>query len=101
DVDPMKISVLIPTTGDIARLREHAELADQLGYDSVNCSHIAARDSFTPLAGLACLAPSVTLATAVAPIYHRSPASMAQTAATVDDLSGGRFRLRLGARSRA
>jgi alkanesulfonate monooxygenase SsuD/methylene tetrahydromethanopterin reductase-like flavin-dependent oxidoreductase (luciferase family) len=59
----------------------------------VNCSHIAARDSFTTLAGLAHLAPSVTLATSVAPIYHRSPASMAQTAATVDDLSGGRFGL--------
>ena len=92
----MKTSVLIPTTGDIATVREHAELADQLGYDSVNCSHIAARDSFATLAGLAHLAPSVTLATAVAPIYHRSPASMAQTAATIDDLSGGRFRLGLG-----
>ena len=72
-----------------------------LGYDSVNCSHIAARDSFTTLAGLAHLAPSVTLATAVAPIYHRSPASMAQTAATIDDLSGGRFRLGLGTGHRA
>jgi alkanesulfonate monooxygenase SsuD/methylene tetrahydromethanopterin reductase-like flavin-dependent oxidoreductase (luciferase family) len=82
-----------PGTGDIATVREHATLADQLGYDSVNCSHIAARDSFTTLAGLAHLAPSVTLATSVAPIYHRSPASMAQTAATVDDLSGGRFGL--------
>ena len=92
----MKISVLIPTTGDIETVREHAAMADQLGYDSVNCSHIAARDSFTTLAGLAHLAPSVTLATAVAPIYHRSPASMAQTAATIDDLSGGRFRLGLG-----
>src|SRR4029077_9657875 len=40
--------------------------------------------------------PRARLATAVAPIYHRSPASMAQTAATVDDLSGGRFRLGLG-----
>ena len=50
------------------------------------------RVRFTTLAALAHLAPSVTLATAVAPIYHRSPASMAQTAATVDDLSGGRFR---------
>jgi alkanesulfonate monooxygenase SsuD/methylene tetrahydromethanopterin reductase-like flavin-dependent oxidoreductase (luciferase family) len=96
DVEPVKISVLIPTTGDIATVREHAAMADQLGYDSVNCSHIAARDSFTTLAGLAHLAPSVTLATAVAPIYHRSPASMAQTAATLDDLSGGRFRLGLG-----
>src|SRR6478609_11150267 len=92
----VKTSVLIPTTGDIAAVREHAAMAEQLGYDSINCSHIAARDSFTTLAGLAHLAPSVTLATAVAPIYHRSPASMAQTAATVDDLSGGRFRLGLG-----
>ena len=97
----MKTSVLIPTAGDIATVREHAALADRLGYDSVNCSHIAARDSFTTLAGLAHLAPSVTLATAVAPIYHRSPASMAQTAATVDDLSGGRFRLGLGTGHRA
>jgi alkanesulfonate monooxygenase SsuD/methylene tetrahydromethanopterin reductase-like flavin-dependent oxidoreductase (luciferase family) len=101
DVDTLKTSVLIPTTGDIATVREHAAVADQLGYDSVNCSHIAARDSFTTLAGLAHLAPSVTLATAVAPIYHRSPASMAQTAATVDDLSGGRFRLGLGTGHRA
>jgi alkanesulfonate monooxygenase SsuD/methylene tetrahydromethanopterin reductase-like flavin-dependent oxidoreductase (luciferase family) len=97
----MKTSVLIPTSGDITTVREYAVLADELGYDSVNCSHIAARDSFTTLAGLAHLAPSVTLATAVAPIYHRSPASMAQTAATVDDLSGGRFRLGLGTGHRA
>src|SRR6202451_879660 len=101
NVHPMKISVLIPTTGDIATVREHAALADRLGSDSVNCSHISARDSFTTLAGLAHLAPSVTLATAVAPIYHRSPASMAPTAATIDDLSGGRFRLGLGTGHRA
>src|ERR1700756_5220311 len=92
----MKTSVLIPTTGDIATVREHAAMADRLRYDPINRSHIAARDSFGTLAGLAHLAPSVTLGTAVAPIYHRSPASMAQTAATVDDLSGGRFRLGLG-----
>ena len=97
----MKTSVLIPTTGDIGTVREQAALADRLGYDSINCSHIAARDSFTTLAGLAHLAPSVTLATSVAPIYHRSPASMAQTAATIDDLSGGRFRLCLGTGHRA
>src|SRR6204780_3990503 len=97
----MKTSVLIPTTGDIATVREHAALADQRGYRSVNCSKLAPRDSFPPLAGLAHLAPSVTLGTSVAPIYHRSPASMAQTAATIDDLSGGRFRLGLGPGHRA
>ena len=44
DVKTVKISVLIPTTGDIATVREHAAMADQLGYDSVNCSHNAEPD---------------------------------------------------------
>ncbi len=92
----MTVSVLLPTTGSWAGIVAHAELADHLGYESINCSHISARDSFTTLAGLAAVAGRARLATAVAPIYHRSPASMAQTAATVDDLCGGRFRLGLG-----
>src|SRR6184192_3339549 len=92
----MRTSTLIPTTGEFGTVVAHAALAGELGYDSVLCSHIAARDSFTTLAALAGAAPTAALGTAVAPIYHRSPASMAQTAATVDDLSGGRFRLGLG-----
>ena len=74
----------------------HARLADELGYDSIMLSHIAARDSFTMAAALAMRTERVAIGTAVAPLYHRSPASMAQTAATVDDISGGRFRLGLG-----
>jgi alkanesulfonate monooxygenase SsuD/methylene tetrahydromethanopterin reductase-like flavin-dependent oxidoreductase (luciferase family) len=92
----MSVSVLVPTTGEWSEVVGHAALADELGYESINCSHISARDSFTTLAALANVAPHARLATAVAPIYHRSPASMAQTAATVDDLSGERFRLGLG-----
>jgi len=92
----MKLSALIPTTGEFDLIVRHARLADELGFESINCSHISARDSFTTLAALAAAAPRVQLGTAVAPIYHRSPASMAQTAATLDDLSGGRFRLGLG-----
>jgi alkanesulfonate monooxygenase SsuD/methylene tetrahydromethanopterin reductase-like flavin-dependent oxidoreductase (luciferase family) len=74
----------------------YARLADGLGYDSLNCSHIASRDSFAVLAALAMVTDRVALGTAVAPLYHRSPASMAQVAATVDDISGGRFRLGVG-----
>ncbi|MEZ0053995.1 alkanesulfonate monooxygenase SsuD/methylene tetrahydromethanopterin reductase-like flavin-dependent oxidoreductase (luciferase family) [Mycobacterium sp. MAA66] len=92
----MTVSVLVPTTGPWSEVAGYAALADELGYESVNCSHISARDSFTTLAALAVSAPHVRLGTAVAPLYHRSPASMAQTGATVDDLSGGRFRLGLG-----
>ena len=91
-----KLSCLIPTTGPRGELLKLATLADELGYESINCSHISARDSFTTLAAMAMVTNRAALGTAVAPIYHRSPASMAQTAATVNDLSAGRFRLGLG-----
>jgi alkanesulfonate monooxygenase SsuD/methylene tetrahydromethanopterin reductase-like flavin-dependent oxidoreductase (luciferase family) len=90
------LSCLIPPRESFSAAAGHAELAEELGYDSVNCTHIAARDSFTVLAALAMRTRRISLGTAVAPIYHRSPASMAQTAATIDDLSNGRFRLGLG-----
>ncbi|HEX4221590.1 MAG TPA: LLM class flavin-dependent oxidoreductase [Pseudonocardiaceae bacterium] len=92
----MPLSCQIPTIEPFEAMIGYARLADELGYHTIACSHIAARDSFTALAGLAMATERVRLATAVAPIYHRSPASMAQTAATIDDLSGGRFRLGLG-----
>lgn len=90
------LSCQIPALDSFAAAIRHAELAEALGYASINCSHIAARDSFSVLAALAMRTNRVDLGTAVAPIYHRSPASMAQTAATIDDLSGHRFRLGLG-----
>jgi len=93
---PRALSCIIPAGESFAAAVGYAELAEALGYDSINSTHIAARDSFTLLAGLAMRTQRIALGTAVAPIYHRSPASMAQTAATVDDLSGGRFRLGLG-----
>jgi alkanesulfonate monooxygenase SsuD/methylene tetrahydromethanopterin reductase-like flavin-dependent oxidoreductase (luciferase family) len=90
------LSFQLRPTESFASTVEYAQLADELGYDTIMCSHIAARDSFTTLAALAQHTQRVRLATAVAPIYHRSPASMAQTAATVDDASAGRFILGLG-----
>jgi alkanesulfonate monooxygenase SsuD/methylene tetrahydromethanopterin reductase-like flavin-dependent oxidoreductase (luciferase family) len=92
----MPLSCAIPAFESFDGAARYARLADELGYDSINFSHIAARDSFTMAAALAVLTDRVALGITVAPIYHRSPASMAQTAATVDDISGGRFRLGVG-----
>jgi alkanesulfonate monooxygenase SsuD/methylene tetrahydromethanopterin reductase-like flavin-dependent oxidoreductase (luciferase family) len=92
----MPVSCAIPALAPFEETIRYARLADRLGYDSIHFSHIASRDSFTMAAALAVHTDRVGLATAVAPIYHRSPASMAQTAATVDDISCGRFRLGLG-----
>jgi alkanesulfonate monooxygenase SsuD/methylene tetrahydromethanopterin reductase-like flavin-dependent oxidoreductase (luciferase family) len=92
----MSLSCAIPPFEPFDQAARFARLADQLGYDSINFSHIAARDSFTLAAALAAVTERVGLGTTVAPIYTRSPASMAQTAATVDELSAGRFRLGIG-----
>jgi alkanesulfonate monooxygenase SsuD/methylene tetrahydromethanopterin reductase-like flavin-dependent oxidoreductase (luciferase family) len=51
---------------------EHARLADELGYDSVLCSHIAARDSFTVLAALGMLTRRVRLGTVGPPERDRA-----------------------------
>ena len=90
------ISCSVPPFEPFSAAVGHARLAEELGYDAIMFSHIAARDSFTLASALAVHTERIGLATAVAPLYHRSPASMAQTAATVDDISGGRFRLGLG-----
>jgi len=91
-----RIAVLLPTGGDLAELLENAALADSYGYEAINCSHIASRDAFATIARLSAHIQNATLGTAVAPIYHRSPASMAQAAATLADMTAGRFRLGLG-----
>ena len=90
------ISCSVPPFEPFGAAVGHARLAEELGYDAIMFSHIASRDSFTLASALAVHTERIGLATAVAPLYHRSPASMAQTAATVDDISGGRFRLGLG-----
>jgi F420-dependent oxidoreductase-like protein len=73
-----------------------AGLAEELGYESVFVTHIAGRDSITLLTGYACRTSRVKLGTGVIPIYARTPANMAQSFATLDDLSGGRAIAGLG-----
>ena len=63
----------------IARVR----LAEELGYDAAYVTHIAGRDSLTVLAGYAAATSRIGLGTGVVPIYTRTPATMAQTAATL------------------
>lgn len=70
--------------------------ADQLGFDSVYTTHIAGRDSLTLLMAYASVSERVRLGTGVLPIFSRTPVATAQTAATIDEFSGGRMVLGLG-----
>jgi alkanesulfonate monooxygenase SsuD/methylene tetrahydromethanopterin reductase-like flavin-dependent oxidoreductase (luciferase family) len=75
---------------------ERVKLAESLRYESVYVTHIAGRESLTVLTAYALATSRIRVGTGVVPIYTRTPATMAQTAATIDELSGGRLTLGLG-----
>ncbi len=73
-----------------------AQQAEAVGFDSVWVSEAWGSDAVSVLAFLAARTGRVRLGTAILPIGSRTPALIAQTAATLDLLSGGRFLLGLG-----
>ena len=73
-----------------------AQEADRLGYAVVWAAEAYGSDSPSVLAWLAGQTRRIDLGAAVMQIPARSPAMTAMTAATIDALSGGRFRLGLG-----
>ena len=75
---------------------ERARRADSLGFDSIYTTQIAGRDAFTVLAEFGHVTSRVRLGTGVVPIFARTPVAMAQVAATIDEVTGGRMVLGLG-----
>lgn len=109
---PLKVGVQLPEVEWEARwsdLRALALRAEELGFDSVWCGdHLLYRppgeasargpwEAWTMLAGLAAVTPQITLGPLVAATAFHAPAMLAKMAATVDEISGGRLVLGLGA----
>jgi alkanesulfonate monooxygenase SsuD/methylene tetrahydromethanopterin reductase-like flavin-dependent oxidoreductase (luciferase family) len=97
----MAIGCFIPAARGLDAAIERVKLAESLGYETVYVTHIAGRESLTVLTAYALATSKIRVGTGVVPIYTRTPATMAQTAATVDELSGGRLTLGLGVSHRA
>jgi F420-dependent oxidoreductase-like protein len=70
--------------------------AERLGFSSVWTAEAYGNDAATVLAFLAAKTSTIELGSGIFQIPGRSPAMAAMTAATIDTLSGGRFRLGLG-----
>ena len=92
----MKISTTIGFEGDPERLARQARDLESAGVDLLWGAEIYGYDLVSTLAYVAANTERVELMTGIIPLYSRSPALIAQTAATLDALSGGRFVLGLG-----
>src|SRR6201991_1238562 len=73
-----------------------AQEAERLGYSVVWAAEAYGSDVPTVLAWVAAQTTRIDVGSAILQIPGRSPAMTAMTAATLDTLSGGRFRLGLG-----
>jgi alkanesulfonate monooxygenase SsuD/methylene tetrahydromethanopterin reductase-like flavin-dependent oxidoreductase (luciferase family) len=109
---PLKVGIQLPEVEWEARwpdLRAMALRAEELGFDSVwTGDHLLYRrpgddrargpwEAWTLLAALAAVTSRVTLGPLVAATAFHAPAMLAKQAATVDEISGGRLVLGLGA----
>jgi F420-dependent oxidoreductase-like protein len=72
------------------------QAADRLGYDVLWIAEVYGWDAFTVLTDIACHTERIKLGTGIINVFSRSPALIAQSAASLDHISGGRFILGLG-----
>jgi alkanesulfonate monooxygenase SsuD/methylene tetrahydromethanopterin reductase-like flavin-dependent oxidoreductase (luciferase family) len=92
----MALGCFVSTGRSLEQAIARVQRAEELGYESAYVTHIAGRESLTVVTAYALSTSRIRVGTGVVPIYTRTPATMAQTAATIDDLAAGRLNLGLG-----
>lgn len=96
---PRRPGMTVPLAGPLHLQRDRiVELAD-LGFTDVWSAESDAGDGLTPLALASVWEPRLRLGTAILPAYTRSPALLAQCAASMADAAPGRFVLGIGSSS--
>lgn len=90
----MARGVLLPSVTE-ATAPEFATRIEELGYDAVWTGELWGTDAFVQLTALA-ERTDLALGTAIANVFSRSPATLAQAAATLDERADGPVRLGIG-----
>ena len=92
-----RIAAAVAPGRSVEQAADRARFAEEIGCDSVWINQLPSeRDASLVLTTYARVTQRVGLGTFVLPIYTRHPTAMAQMTATLDELSGGRFRLGIG-----
>jgi probable F420-dependent oxidoreductase len=97
---PLRWGITIPLPG--VSLADHREILREIvdfGYTDCWTMETSGFDAFTPLALAAAWAPELRLGTAIASVFTRGPALLAQSAAALADAAPGRFVLGIGSSS--
>ena len=96
---PKRLAVTIGFAGSPEQTREvikRVQIAEEVGVEAVFTAETWGRDQFSLLTQVALATSKINIGTGIAPVFGRSPAVLAMTAATLDELSGGRVVLGLG-----
>jgi alkanesulfonate monooxygenase SsuD/methylene tetrahydromethanopterin reductase-like flavin-dependent oxidoreductase (luciferase family) len=91
----MATDLLLPMVADVEDA-ERARRAESLGYEGLWLGELWGASAVVRLTEIAARTQEIELGTAILNVFSRTPAMLAMTAATLDDVSGGRFRLGVG-----
>lgn len=94
----LRLGVILPYADHLPREMTvaYVQAADKLGYDAVWVAEAYGWDSVTIMTQLAVNTQRIKIASGIVNVFSRSPALIAQTAASLDHITDGRFVLGLG-----
>jgi probable F420-dependent oxidoreductase len=96
---PTRLALSLPVPGDLDATLARAEWAEQQGFESLWLADSGDLDALTVAPLVAARTRRARIGTAVVPVFSRTPALLASTAATIAAAAPGRFVLGLGASS--
>lgn len=93
----MRLGIVIDYADDFAASVPLVREAERVGVDLVSVAEAYSFDAVSRLGYLAAVTERVTLMSAILQVFSRTPTMIGMTAAGLDDVSGGRFELGIGA----
>jgi alkanesulfonate monooxygenase SsuD/methylene tetrahydromethanopterin reductase-like flavin-dependent oxidoreductase (luciferase family) len=93
----VRLGIVVDYSDDFRAAAAEVVEAERIGVDVVSVAEAYSFDAVSRLGYLAAVTSTMTIASGILPLFSRTPTMIGMTAAGLDDVSGGRFELGLGA----